>query len=230
MEYTLLNFSPELEINFFDKRTKSCLGLFILAFFLFFPCFLCVSNAFSQDAQPFNSAIVEYKLQGKNAGSETLYVKDNNVRSITNFITEKGVPVVLIDMLTVDNGRNLYLVDLNQRTGVKLSSKANKSYAEMNPDEIRKYREDNLLGIPKALSPLQLGEEKVLGRVCTVYEIPSDKISTKIWVWQNLILKSEIRGAVLFDKVAHDIKINPVISEEVFKIPEGVKIEEKSSS
>ncbi|MDP8219260.1 MAG: hypothetical protein P9M03_11120 [Candidatus Theseobacter exili] len=226
----MLSYSPELEINFLYKRTKSCLGLFFLAFFLLFPCFLFVSNAFSQDTQPFNSVIVKYKLQGKNAGSETLYVKGNNVRSITNFITEKGVPIVLIDMLTVDNGQNLYLIDLNQRTGVKLSSKANKSYAEMSSDEIQKYREDNLLGIPEALSALQLGEEKVLGRVCTVYEIPSDKISTKIWVWKNLILKSEIRGAVLFDKVAHDIKINPVISDEVFKIPEEVKVEEKSSN
>lgn len=202
----------------------------VLLFILLLTALLPVHDlSFAENSIAFQSAVIQYELKGKNTGSETLYIKGKNVRSITHFITAQGIPVILIDMLSVDDGKHLYVIDLNQRVGARFRSRESKPFEEMSSEEINQYRKDLLLGLPQAGRYDEIDSDTVLGRSCSVFLIPAEKINTRIWVWNNLILKSEIEGMLTFSKEAKDMEIDAQVSNDLFKIPDDIKIEDRSA-
>lgn len=179
---------------------------------------------------PFSSAEIHYRLVGKQEGVEDLYIKEKKMRSITTMKTPEGESLIVIDIMSISDGKYLTIIDLNQKIGVKLGNPFKKEFDEMTPDEINEFHRKMLLGVTDYQDLREIGNEEVLGKNCKIYEVTTDKFDNRLWVWNNLILKSEMTGTVTFKKVATDLKINKNIPDSLFVIPQEIEVIDRTET
>jgi len=165
------------------------------------------------------SGIMEYKLLGKTIGTETVYF-DHHGNYEARF---RKAETKMLGMKTKENTLTIrldsviYAIDLDEKTGTrqviafdpsKMSEKEMKEW-EAWGEEMRKD-----LGFEK------IGEEKILGRMCDIWE----GMGSKIWIWQNLTLKTEVNLMGQWIIEATKIDLNAKVSKDRFKVPGGIEI------
>jgi len=167
------------------------------------------------------SGIIEYEYSGKSIGNETVYF-DNHGNREARF---KQTKTKMLGMTSEENTLTLrldtviYSIDLVEKTGTRQVISIDVS--KMSKEEIKEWeewgrqmRED--LGFEKT------GEEQVLGRNCEIWE----GMGSKIWVWENMTLKSEVNLMGQWITEAKKIDLNVKIDPDKFKIPDGIQIQD----
>jgi hypothetical protein len=167
---------------------------------------------------PVKSAIVEYKCTGTNTGTEILYL-DNNGRLSARYsqLTTKAFGSSnKTDQIVIQNESTTYTIDLINKTGVK-------STLKMDEKEMKEWTE-TAETIWKDMGFEKTGEGTVLGKNCDIYE----GMSTKIWVWKNLALKTEINMFGKSTIEATRLEVDIPIDNNKFRVPDGIKMTEEN--
>jgi hypothetical protein len=179
-------------------------------------------HSFAQDEMMMfkaKSGILEYKLSGKTTGTETVYF-DNHGRREARF-TESTTTI--LGMTTTEKTLNIkldsvvYSIDLKEKTGTRTVMPWDPStMTEAEWKEWEEWGKNTMqdMGFKKT------GEEKILGHNCDIWE----GLGSKIWMWENMALKTEVNMMGQWLIEATKIDFNTRISQDKFKVPKDIKI------
>ena len=164
-----------------------------------------------QKPYPIKSGMIKYKIEGRTNGSELIYF-DNYGELIyieksykeSNLKTNSDIKILCCDTLITFNNKNLT---------------AHKKFIDRKTQSI-----ENNIVTPKILHSL----EYLLTGTETISKIKCDKYegdNGKIWIWKNLIFKTElfVLNTLIKKEVVEFIQ-EPEIATNKFNIPENYTI------
>lgn len=167
------------------------------------------------------SAIIKYQQTGVPQGTEEVYFDRYGARearyakgefNISGFSTK-------INTMTLNDGEWIYSIDLDKRSGTKISNVILKQVVE-------NYKGKNLAEIGeeflKATGGVKTGVDQVAGRTCDVWEIKN--LNAKSCIWKGITLKSEVKlGRVQQTTIVTSLEENVSIPADKFVIPSDIK-------
>lgn len=169
---------------------------------------------------PVKSAYMENVYSGTTTGTETWYMDNNGKESArySELTTKSMGSTTTTKQVTIQKDSVFYTIDLDKKTGVKQT-------VHIDPKDVEKWTKSaeqtwTDMGFKKT------GEETLIGKKCDIWE----GMSSKIWVWQNFALKSEMN---LFGKTVVEtkkIEVGGSIDHSKFNIPSDIKFTETSIS
>ncbi len=159
----------------------------------------------------FESAIVEYKLEGSDEGTKTLYIdrggyKYAEYETIVKKKSEERNTVILI-------GSDIITLNYENNSAVKMHNPA--AYWLANPNRDWEETGKNML---IHMGYEIIGQETISGKECDIWK----QGKSKIWVWNGLTLKSQVGKD---REIATSVKINEGVDYEMFEVPEGYELE-----
>ena len=179
--------------------------------------FLAQTAAYGQKSKsvfyyPVKSATVEYVHSGQTTGTETLYMDQNGKVSArySELTTKSFGSTTKSNQVMIQKDSVFWTIDMDKKTGIKQT-------IHIDPKDVDKWTKTaeqawTDMGFKKT------GEEEILGKKCDIWE----GMSSKIWVWQNFSLKTEMN---LFGKSvveAKKIDIGGPVDKSKFELPEGI--------
>lgn len=179
--------------------------------------FLGQSASFGQKSKsvfyyPVKSAYIEYVHSGSSTGTETMYMDHNGKVSAryTELTTKSLGSTTKTNQITIQKDSVFYTIDVDKKTGIKQT-------IHIDPKDVEKWTKEGEEAW-KDMGFKKTGEEVLLGKKCDIWE----GMSSKIWVWQNFSLKSEmnIMGKSVIE--AKKIEIGGSIDNSKFELPEGI--------
>ncbi len=169
---------------------------------------------------PVKSAYVENVYTGTTNGTESWYMDKNGKESArySELTTKSFGTTTKTRQVVIQKDSVFYTIDLDKKTGVKQT-------IHIDPKDVEKWTKTaeeawTEMGFKKT------GEGEILGKKCDIWE----GMSSKIWVWQNFALKTEMN---LFGKTvieAKKIEIGGSIDKSKFEIPADIKMTESTIS
>jgi len=160
----------------------------------------------------FESAEVEYSLEGKDEGTKTVYIDMGGYKmaeykslKISKKKTENTAEVLL--------GAEMITMDVDEKQAVKMHNPLAFYLADQSRDW-EKTAEKFLI----KMGYEKIGKETISGKECDVWKNGGNKI----WAWKGLALKSKYGKNI---ETATSIKIDNVVPNEKFEIPSGYEVE-----
>jgi len=159
----------------------------------------------------FESAIVEYQLEGSDEGTKTLYIDHGGYKYATYEVikerkTDKKSTVILV-------GSDMISIDYESKSAVRMHNPA--AYWLANPKRDWEETGRNML---IHMGYEIIGQETISGKECDIWK----QGKSRIWVWNGLTLKSQVGKEV---ETATSIRLDVPVSEEHFAVPEGFDLE-----
>lgn len=160
----------------------------------------------------FESAIVEYKLDGNQKGTKTLYIDMGGykVADYKTFKKKKETQILI--------GADIIDIDDEHQSAIKMHNPL--AYALANPNQDWEETSTNIL---KKLGFEISGQENILGKSCDIWKHGTHKI----WVWNGLTLKSKAGNT---EETATSIKIDTKIAQNIFEVPSGYALESHNAA
>ena len=168
---------------------------------------------------PVKSAYVESVYTGSTTGTDTYYMDNNGKVSArySQLSTKSFGSTTKSNQIVIQKDSVFYTIDLDKKTGVKQT-------IHIDPKDMEKWTKSaeeawTDMGFKKT------GEEELLGKKCDIWE----GMSSKIWVWQNFALKTEMN---VFGKNVIEVKkidVGIPIDKSKFEIPEGITMTEAAT-
>ena len=155
----------------------------------------------------FETAIVEYAVEGHEEGTKTLYI-DMGGYKVAEYITikkkksEEKTAAILY-------GADIISIDFDEKQAVKMHNPMAFYLANPNHD----WEETGEILLTK-LGFKKTGKETIIGKECDVWKNGKHRI----WIWDGLTLKSADGKDI---ETATDLKIDTKIPEVKFEVPEG---------
>ena len=205
---------------------------------------------------PFDSVLVKYEgdavynYQSEDKQTyewtETLYIKDGIMARETKGVT----PGREVNNLLIVDQDFAYVISVADKQGMKIdnaSKYGKEKYEELSPEQkaafMKHLAEKGVVSVELPPVGKKVGTEKILGRVCDVYETgvkPTEeniKLAVekgepppelrKTWIWKDasLPLRMSVEsGNIRMDFSAVEVKENTAIPESTFEVPEGVNV------
>jgi len=140
----------------------------------------------------------------------------------TRSVISVGGFTKLLNLVNIINGDFQYIINMDQKSGTKTKNPILKQIEELKYEKnYNEFGEQMLL----KLGAEKIGNDKFIGKDCTVYEMKST--GTKLWIWNWLTLKSETNsGGISINLSAVKIDEGGRISDDKFAVPEGVVLNE----
>lgn len=167
---------------------------------------------------PVKSAYIEYVHSGSTTGTETMYMDQNGKVSARyqELTTKSFGSTTKSNQIMIQKDSVFYTIDVDKKTGIKQT-------IHIDPKDVEKWTK-TAEEIWTDMGFKKTGEEVILGKNCDIWE----GMSSKIWVWQNFSLKTEMN---IFGKTvieAKKIDIGGSIDKSKFEIPDGITWTESS--
>lgn len=211
--------------------------LFALATIFTFIFISCGDNSKNDNQNPENgkksnfqkrygvkSGIIEYDLSGVQEGTKTLYFDDWGMRQAeyTRSVISVSGYTKAVNLVTIIDGEYQYTINLDQKTGTKTRNPIIKEMETLKYEKgFNEFGEQMIL----KMGAEKVGSENFLGKNCDVYEIK--KSNTKLWVWNWIILKSEVKSRAFdISTVATKIETDVPIPSSKFAVPEKIVLNE----
>ncbi len=170
------------------------------------------------------SGVIEYIITGSQEGTKTLYFDSWGMRQAeyTRSVLSVGGFTKPLNLANIIDGEFQYMINIDQNSGTKTRNPILKSIEQLKDQKgFNEFGEQMLL----SMGANKIGSETFLGKDCDVYEMKST--GTKLWVWEWLTLKSEIKsGGLQINLTATRINEGGTVPKEKFKIPEKVVLNE----
>ncbi len=159
----------------------------------------------------FNSAIVEYRIEGSDEGTKTQYIDMGGYKFATYKVIKKGKTEEISTVILI--GSDMISINYENKSAVKIHNPA--AYWLANPNRDWEETGRNML---IHMGYEIIGQETISGKECDIWK----QGKSRIWVWNGLTLKSQVGKDV---ETATSIQIDIVVSEEVFEVPKGFEYE-----
>lgn len=170
------------------------------------------------------SGIIEYDLSGIQEGKKTLYFDDWGMRQAeyTRSVISVNGYTKAINLVNIIDGEYQYTINLDQKTGTKTRNPIIKEMEELKYEKgFNEFGEQMIL----KMGAEKVGSDNFLGKDCDVYEIK--KSNTKLWVWEWIVLKSQIKsGRIDIGTTATKIQTDVQVPSAKFALPEKVVLNE----
>jgi len=170
------------------------------------------------------SGIIEYSLSGNRKGTEIVYFDDWGRREAKYSKTELSMMGITqkSNTLTLLDGVWIYNINLDGKTGTKMSNSMLKDLSESSSDkDLTEVGEEMMV----RMGGKKIGTEEIQGKMCDVWEIKN--MNTKTWVWKGVTLKTVTKMAGIETlSTAVRFEANAKVPEEKFAIPADVTITE----
>jgi len=170
------------------------------------------------------SGIIEYDLSGVQEGTKTLYFDDWGMRQAeyTRSVISVSGYTKAVNLVTIIDGEYQYTINLDQKTGTKTRNPIIKEMETLKYEKgFNEFGEQMIL----KMGAEKVGSENFLGKNCDVYEIK--KSNTKLWVWNWITLKSEVKSRAFdISTVATKIETDVPIPSSKFAVPEKIVLNE----
>ncbi len=172
------------------------------------------------------SGKVEYKMEGNNEGTKTMYWDDwgRKEAKITNAEMSFMGFTTTQKQLEILEGFWQYTINLENNTGTKMKNTMLQNMSD-------NYKGDNMGEMGEEML-IQMGGEKtgtgtILGKNCDIWEISIMGGNTKIWVWNYVPLKleSSALGTDIREE-AISIETNISVPAGTFEVPADATISE----
>ncbi len=160
----------------------------------------------------FESAIVEYDVEGSDAGSKTLYIDMGGYKYAEYDVVKKKKSEEKNTQILI--GSDMISIDYEHKMATKVHNPM--AYLLANPNRDWEETGRNML---IKLGYEIVGQEKISGKECDIWK----QGKHRLWVWNGLTLKSE-QGKN--KEIATSIKIDVDVPKNNFEVPEGFKLEE----
>ena len=184
------------------------------------------SNKQLNQTPSLNTLRIEFETKSSFGGMEitaheTQWIdQKNNRKAIRTQSETKGYGVnQKEEQLTIEEGDWVYTIDLISKTGTKMKIGQFKEIAQA-MGQFVKPDFKNLEEFVKQNGGTIFPNETFLGKDCKVFEV----FGMKQWLYKDQVLKVEMNGQVM--RQATQIEEDANIPDDVFKIPEGIHIEE----
>lgn len=164
--------------------------------------------------QPFTTLIVEFEASGTSdsAGTKTLYLDEGNSRWAEYYETPHQ------SWMRVSDGTWLFEIDLNERTGTK--QWLSRFLASVRTPLVN----EEMLA---EMGAVKSGTEEVAGVTCDRWVAEDGFSMTTTWVWHGVSIGTEwTSGGMKTTERAARLEIDPQISEERFRVPDGISLTE----
>ena len=175
------------------------------------------ANATTKGKYAIKSGIVEYKTQVMGMDmKQTLTFDDYGQKEATDM--EAEMMGVKIHTVTITKDGFIYTLDLEKKTGTKISGKSpNIDFENLSEEMV------------KDMNLKKEGTEDFLGKTCEKMSIDYTKMKMKgtYLVYKGVALKVDTdMGAMKMNLVAEKFEENPVIPAEKFEVPADIKVTE----
>ncbi len=171
---------------------------------------LSFAVAANADVAPPETGYIEYKISGAVEGTKTVWFDGAGERYSELLESSRAIPgstnTFTSKMLTIRNGKSLYTVNLNTKSGTKGKAPA----------------DDRGFAVSESDAGEKVGTETVLGFECDVYE----SRGIRVCVYRNIPLKIEMTvGGFKTTETAVVFKPGVSVSGTRFTPPSGTEIE-----
>lgn len=165
---------------------------------------------------PFETAIIEYKLEGRTEGSKSYYVYGAGYK-IAEYIIEKKGKKIKENTGIITVGPFITTIDFIEEQAVEMENPILLFSADPNRDW-QKTGENILIkmGFEKE------GIETIIGKECNLWVNGNDKV----WIWKGLVLKTENKSG---SETATSIDVDVPVPEEKFQVPDNIELESVNS-
>ncbi len=160
----------------------------------------------------FESAEVEYKLEGKDEGTKTVFIDMGGYKmaaytsmKVSRKKTEHTAEILI--------GADMITMDMDEKEAVKMHNPLAFYLADPSRDW-EKTAEKFLI----KMGYKKTGQETILGKQCDIWKHGGDRI----WTWKGLSLKSKHGKNI---ETATSIKIDKDIAQSKFEVPADYKLE-----
>jgi len=170
------------------------------------------------------SGIVEYNISGSQEGTRKLYFDDwgRKQAEFSNTTINIGEYSKQSNLLKLTSGDDQYIIDLAKRTGTKRENPLLEKLIALKGQISHGDLGEQLILIDGGY---ESGSEVIDGKKCSIYEFKNKH--SKSWIWNWLMLKSEIQyGNMNITILADKIEENVTVPDSVFKFPPNVLITE----
>ncbi len=160
----------------------------------------------------FESAIVEYDVEGSDAGTKTLFIDMGGYKYAEYDIIKKKKSEEKNTQILI--GSDMISIDYDNKIATKIHNPM--AFLLANPNRDWEETGRNML---IKLGYEIIGQEKISGKECDIWK----QGKHRLWVWNGLTLKSE-QGKN--KEIATRIKIDVDVPTKNFEVPEGFEMEE----
>lgn len=165
-------------------------------------------------ALPFLTATITYKISGGiNSGKEIVYIDpvNNRIARDIQVITKENGETSKYNMRQVASGKTMYVIDFDKKTATTFDLRGGDIISEV-------FQE-------KTFSQYYKGKRLILGKECEGYQTPVEELC----FWNGIALKEEFVHHPMGDKFnmikeAISIKLDTPIPEDIFTIPNDIKV------
>lgn len=160
----------------------------------------------------FETAIVEYEVEGPQKGTKTMYIDASGykVAEHRQLKRERETQILI--------GADIISINYEKKSAIKMHNPP--AYALSNSNRNWEETAENVLlkmGFEKK------GQEKVAGKNCDIWKHGTHRI----WVWNGLTLKS-VAGNT--KETATSIKVDTRVPQAMFEVPQGFALETHDAS
>ncbi|MFQ5470251.1 MAG: hypothetical protein ACE5EH_08080 [Gammaproteobacteria bacterium] len=181
---------------------------------------------------PFETAIIHYEITGSQKGKETLYIRDHGNEHVK--VTKSKTKIMFVttktDTITITTRGKVITVNMEDKTGVKMTNPNaifEQEYSKLSAKE-KKIVKENIEKTGMNLSAavgaeVMLKGDNHLGYDCDVVKVMGTT-SCNI-AGSSILLKMESSMMGMGSStIAKKIEENVAIPENIFRVPEGVKV------
>ena len=170
------------------------------------------------------SGIIEYKISGLQNGTEVIYFDNWGIKEAKYTKTELNIAGVSSkeDKVVLMDGEWSYDYDAIQKKGTKLKNPLYEMFKNMKEKDLKSLGEKMM----KGMGGEKTGEETILGKPCEVWEVK--ELQMKVWVWENISLKTETNLMERITVEATKIQENVAIPADKFSAPDDIEFQDVS--
>jgi hypothetical protein len=173
----------------------------------------------------FNTAKIEYKIQGDINGTMTAYIKgDNSAKKLSG----TGANNEPLSTLTIELSETIYYVDLTKNEG---SSTVNPIYDDLKTLN-KNEKKERLISFAtntynSGKKPEKISTRTYAGKKCDVYSLNG---AGEICLWEGIPLYSTVKMMNIERTIeATNVETGIELADSNFQLPEGVSIQDMRS-
>ncbi len=173
----------------------------------------------------FDTAKIEYTLEGNLAGTQTVQIKGDMAAHRTVAVKTIGTETEEIDLLYLEAGPYRYEINMKARTGTKSPNPIYEEMSRMDKNQKTEFLTKVATFMDEGdQTPAPKGEKQIAGQTCQMYEI---KDLGEICLWNGIPLYSKLslaNGEIENTMTATSVQTGIVVEDSEFGIPADVTI------
>lgn len=180
---------------------------------------------------PFETAVIEWKIEGPTNGTMITHIKGNKTVTETHAETkgETEEDNYKIDTIYIDTGEKITFADLNAMMGQSNENPIFTELKKMSAQERMDYLTDITLAVPAGQNreeyAVKTGEKEIAGQKCENYTV-SGLMEICVWntipLYSQTIFTEEMGENITMEAVK--IEINVAVPDSKFIVPADIKI------